>query len=106
MATLAEAQREVDGNYEAFVEMLPQLVGSHRGRWALLHHGELTAVFDTARDAHLAGTKLYTDACFSVQEVIERPVDLGWFSRDRVLAASTTGRLVSYFALLFCLAGP
>lgn len=80
MATLTEAQREVDRNYEAFVELLPQLLVPHRGKWALLRDGELIAVFDTARDAHLAGSKLYPEACFSVQEVTDRPVDLGWFS--------------------------
>lgn len=74
------AQAEVDRNYETFVELLPGLMRTHASKWALLHGGELTAVFDTARDAHLAGVKLYPDAHFSVQEVTDRPVDLGWFS--------------------------
>ena len=36
--------------------------------------------FDTARDAYLAGQKLYPDALFSVQEVTDTPADLGFFS--------------------------
>jgi len=74
------AQAEVDRNYDAFVELLPGLMRTHANKWALLHDGELTAVFDTARDAHLAGVKLYPNARYSVQEVTDRPVDLGWFS--------------------------
>ena len=74
------AQAEVDRNYEAFVGLLPSLMSTHANKWALLHDGELTAVFDTARDAHLAGVRLYAEARYSVQEVTNRPVDLGWFS--------------------------
>lgn len=76
----AAAQKEVDRNYEAFLGLLPGLVRTHLNKWALLHDGELTAVFDTVRDAHLAGVQLYPDANYSVQKVTDRPVDLGWFS--------------------------
>ncbi|HEX7670179.1 MAG TPA: hypothetical protein VF395_11370 [Polyangiaceae bacterium] len=36
--------------------------------------------FDTARDAFLAGQKIYADGMFSVQEVTDVPADLGFFS--------------------------
>ena len=75
-----EAQKEVDRNYEAFLALLPGLIRTHANQWALLHDGALTAAFDTARDAHLAGVNLYPEDCYSVQEVTDRPVDLGWFS--------------------------
>ena len=80
MIAQTRSQSEVDRNYEAFTSLLPDLMRTHASKWALLHDGALTAVFDTARDAHLAGTKLYPGACFSVQEVTNRPADLGWFS--------------------------
>ena len=62
------------------MDLLPQMLRSHQGKWVLLQNGGLTALFDTARDAHLAGSKLYPDGYFSVQQVTNRPVDLGWFS--------------------------
>ena len=80
MAAQQAAQAEVDRNYEAFEALLPSLKATHANKWALLHDGTLTAVFDTVRDAHLAGVKLYPETYFSVQEVTARPVDLGWFS--------------------------
>ena len=80
MAAQQAAQAEVDRNYEAFKALLPGLKATQAHKWALLHDATLTAVFDTVRDAHLAGVKLYPDACFSVQEITDRPVDLGWFS--------------------------
>ena len=81
MATAEQIQGEVDRNYTAFKALLPDLMKTSGGKWALLHSATLEGVFDTARDARLAGTKLYADGLFSVQEVRSRAVDLGRFSR-------------------------
>lgn len=80
MKSREAAQAEVDRNYEAFQALLPGLIGGQANKWALLHEGALTGVFDTVRDAHLAGVKLYPESHFSVQEITNRPADLGWFS--------------------------
>jgi hypothetical protein len=73
-------QQQIRRNYEAFIAQLPQLVVRHRGKFALMHNGEIVELFDTARDAYVAGQKLFPDAPFSVQEVTETPADLGFFS--------------------------
>ena len=80
MATAEQIQDQIDRNYTAFMALLPDLMKTSGGKWALLHNATLEGVFDTARDAQLAGTKLYADGLFSVQEVRNRAVDLGWFS--------------------------
>ena len=80
MATAEQIQDEIDRNYTAFKALLPDLMKTSGGKWALLHNATLEGVFDTARDARLAGTKLYEDGLFSVQEVRSRAVDLGRFS--------------------------
>jgi len=68
-------------NYEAFVELLPNLVKEHGGKFALMREGKVIEFFDTARDAYFAGLKLYPEQMFSVQEVVEIPVELGFFSQ-------------------------
>ena len=73
-------QEQVDRNYEAFQELLPGLVASHAGKFALMRDGKIVEFFDTARDAQVAGTKLFPDEQFSIQQVIAMPVDLGFFS--------------------------
>lgn len=73
-------QSEVQKNYRAFGEMLPELIKKHPGKFALMRHGEIIEFFDTPRDAYLAGQKLFEDRFFSMQEVIDMPVDLGFFS--------------------------
>jgi hypothetical protein len=73
-------QQQIQRNYDVFMAQLPQLVLTQRGRFALMNDGEIVAFFDTARDAYIAGQKLFPERVFSVQEVRETPVDLGFFS--------------------------
>lgn len=72
---------QVETNYAAFKKLLPTLLAKHKGKFALMHDGEVLEFFDTARDAFLAGQKLYdSQDGFSVQEVTDSPADLGYFS--------------------------
>jgi len=74
-------QDEVKRNYEAFEKLLPTLLPERAGKFALMRNAELVEFFDTARDAFVAGQRLFAqDGLFSVQEVVETPVDLGFFS--------------------------
>ena len=49
-----DTQMEVDRNFKAFQEQLPDLVLREGGRFALLKSGECVEFFDTARDAQTA----------------------------------------------------
>ena len=75
-----ELQREVDRNFEAFQKILPELLQSHSGKFALLRHEEVVEFFDSAGDAMIFGTREYPDGLFSVQQVKEEIADLGYFS--------------------------
>lgn len=79
---MADHTREqVDQNYEAFVALLPTLLKTHAGKFALMRDGKTIEFFDTARDAYVTGTALFKDDnLFSIQEVVEVPVNLGFFS--------------------------
>ena len=73
-------KEQLDRNYAAFTEQLPNLLTTQRGKFALMRDSVITEFFDTARDAYVAGQKLYPDGLFSVQEVVDSPADLGYFS--------------------------
>ena len=49
-----DIQMEVDRNFKAFQEQLPDLVLREGGRFALMKSGECVEFFDTARDAQTA----------------------------------------------------
>lgn len=80
-------QQEVDRNYEAFKEMLPDLLRTDENRFALMNDRKVVACFDTSRDAMQAGRALLGGKRFSVQEITRRPIDLGYFSHARILRA-------------------
>jgi hypothetical protein len=73
-------QEQIDRNYDAFTAQLPELIKTHRGKFALMRDGQIVDFFDTARDADTAARKLYPDHVYSVQEVVDTAVDLGFFS--------------------------
>ncbi len=76
---ITSRQQEVDANYEAFKAILPKLIQTDRNKFALMHKQEVIACFDTSRDAIAAGNKLI-DGHFSVQQITDRSIDLGYFS--------------------------
>ena len=80
MPTPEERQRAVDENYEAFKQLLPGLMQQQPGKFLLLHDRQAVEFFDTARDAMIYGQKAFPDGLFSIQQVTEAIVDLGYFS--------------------------
>ncbi len=48
-----DSKEEVKKNYEAFKQMLPYLLANQKGKFALMHDGEIVEFFDTVRDAFI-----------------------------------------------------
>jgi hypothetical protein len=71
---------EVDRNYDAFVRILNDILPSHRDQLALMREGEIVAYFDKPGEAYRAGLARFTDGIFSIQEVTDEPIDLGFWS--------------------------
>jgi hypothetical protein len=73
-------QGEVEANLQAFLAALPKIANEHRGKYALLHNGEIVGYYDTPVDAVSAGNLKYSDRMFSIQHVTDVAVDLGYYS--------------------------
>lgn len=71
---------EIERNYAAFKDMLPQLLIEGKGQYALLHNQELKGLYPTAGEAERAGYAQFKDAPYSIQLVSAEPVDLGFYS--------------------------
>jgi hypothetical protein len=76
----ARQKLEVDKNYDAFVRMLGALLPEHRDQLALMRDGHVVAFFDTPREALKAAAERFSDGIFSIQEVTDEPIDLGFWS--------------------------
>lgn len=71
---------EIERNYAAFKDMLPELLPERAGQYALLHNQTLAGLYATAGEAERAGFAQYQDAPYSIQLVTQRPIDLGFYS--------------------------
>jgi hypothetical protein len=76
---------EVDRNFEAFQKVVGSLMAAYAGQYALLRRGRVELLCKTAGAALIKGYEKFADGLFSVQEVVEQPLDLGFYSH----AAST-----------------
>lgn len=70
---------EVDANFEAFQVLLPDVIAARRGQYALMRSSKVEGYYSSLRGALEAGYA-FSDRLFSVQEVTDRPADLGLFS--------------------------
>jgi hypothetical protein len=77
-STMAASQ--VDKNYAAFKSHLRELLESHPGKQALLHDGEIVEILDTLSDAIKFGNCKFGAGNYSVQEITNRPAEMGWHS--------------------------
>ena len=77
---VARQDREVDRNYDAFVRQLSVLLPQHRDEFALMRDGKIIDFFAKPGEANRAGVEAFADGIFSIQEVTDEPIDLGFWS--------------------------
>lgn len=73
-------KQQVDLNYDAFVRMLGGILDNHRDKLALMRDGSIVGYYDTPKSALQAANSMFPDAIFSLQEVTDEPIDLGFWS--------------------------
>lgn len=86
--TLSAKERAIAENYESFEQLLPELLKTAEGKYALLRKRDLVDLFETAGEAHAAGTTRFDDGLFSVQKVKAGAISLGFFSYARYCRAA------------------
>ncbi len=76
-------EKAIAENFEAFEAMLPLLLQTHKGEFALLNQREVVSFFTTASAAQIAGRERFPDGSFSVQKIEDKAIDLGFYSYAR-----------------------
>lgn len=77
---LERQNQEVDRNYDAFTKLLGSILPEHRDQLALMRDEQIVGYFDTPHHALKAGYERFPDGIFSIQEVTDEPLDLGFWS--------------------------
>ncbi len=63
---------QVEQNFKAFQELLPDLIDTKAGKYALMTDGKIVDFFDSFADSVRFGTMKYGASNFSVQQVTEQ----------------------------------
>jgi hypothetical protein len=78
---MAEARElEIRQNYSFFKEIVASLMDQHAGQFALIRNRTIVEYYNSAGSAVADGARRFGDLPFSVQRVIDRPIDLGFLS--------------------------
>lgn len=75
------AQRaEIDANYDFLQRELARILPSRQGQYALIKGCEFAGFYDRPGEAYREGLARFDDGLFSIQEVTDEPLHLGFFS--------------------------
>jgi hypothetical protein len=80
-------QDEIERNRAFFVEELPKIPAAQRGKFALIRRQEIIGYYDTPMDA-VTAARQFDDQMYSVQEVTDFTVNLGYYSNALPLASA------------------
>ena len=78
--TVNRAKKEVSANFEYFKSRLPELKQTHPKKFALLHHKKIVSFFESENDAFNIGMRDHGEGNFSVQQVMDSHIELGYQS--------------------------
>lgn len=76
---MATSQAEL--NHRAYNKRHRHLEETDRGRFALMHDGDIVKIYDDAEDAYLSGVEQFGIEGFAVKEIGAAPFSLGIMSR-------------------------
>lgn len=67
-------EEEVRRNYEAFKLVLPELLSTYRGQYALMQGGEVLDFYTTSEKCYRAGVERYGHSGWSMQKITDEVV--------------------------------
>lgn len=76
----SDLKKEVEENYDYFQRNLSSFLKEKSGEYALIRSRKIIGFYSGAGEAYRAGLEKFADEIFSIQEVTEQPVDLGFMS--------------------------
>lgn len=75
-----QLQAEVDRNYDWFQRNLSILRIDHDGEYAVLRSQTVLGFYESPGEAFRAALADFPDRIFSIQQIIDEPLDLGFLS--------------------------
>jgi hypothetical protein len=80
MAVQNQLDLEIDRNLIAFQSVMTRYLDNHRGDFAVIRDQGVVGICRTFKEAISQAHSRFDDGLFSIQEITDQPVDLGFFS--------------------------
>ena len=80
MAKTQMAENQLDRNHAAYGIIRAEMEEKYMGRVVLMHDGEVVEVYNDSGDAYKIGCEKYGLGNFSLVNVGEQPINLGFFT--------------------------
>ena len=77
---MTQVESQLDRNQASYEAMRVDMEEKYLGRVALMHDGEVVEVYNDGGDAYKIGCDKYGLGNFSLVNVGERPINLGFFT--------------------------
>lgn len=71
---------EISRNADRFAELLPELLASREGQYALMRDQKIVGFYPSAIEAQTAGNEQFQDGRFSIQKVTDEVEHLGRYA--------------------------
>lgn len=71
---------EIDRNLFAFLPKIPDLIERYRDEFALLRNQEVVSIHPHLGEALQTAQAQFADGIYSIQQVTDKPIELGFFS--------------------------
>jgi hypothetical protein len=77
---MSAIEREIDANFDFFQRSLGSFLPQYDGKFALIKNCTVVRFYDNEFEAEAEGEERFADGLYSIQQVSEKPADLGFFS--------------------------
>lgn len=71
---------EIDRNLIAFQSVMAHHLETNRGDFAVIRNQSVVHIYESFKEAISQAHSRFEDGIFSIQEITDQPVDLGFFS--------------------------
>jgi hypothetical protein len=75
-----DREQELETNFAEFEKLLPTFQAQDNGKYVLMRYGKTVNIFDSNKDALIFAQAQFSDGMYSIQQITNKVMDLGYFS--------------------------
>ncbi|MGI9256286.1 MAG: hypothetical protein ACR2PY_05075 [Salinispira sp.] len=77
---MSDINEQTRKNVDAYKKAEDNLIQDHYGKYAVFSNGNLEGIYNDLDDAYKIGLQLYGDGKFTIRQIGQKPINLGFMS--------------------------